>query len=237
MTRECSKDFNLLKQYVFDYSISFNLEQKSYLITAKKMHKAYFSLVNWHIEYQHQMEFFSQKHTSNKDILLRISEAISDISSSKFSWLNGSYKASRVMLRSSIENFVRAISAIHDEEQLVEGSVHALFDKANDNIIFNSSKTVNDSYKMLHSKYKELCKDTHTTYASNMESITSLVDYPKYIEEKSNLTGDVFINIVKNILVILCIFFNELFHKMHHRNRENIIHSIPRLSRPLVLAP
>ncbi len=237
MTRECSQDFSMLKQYISEYSIVCNLEKESYLKSAKKMHKVYFSLVNWHVEYQHKMIYFSNKYTSNQDILLRISESISDIGSSKFNWLNGSYKASRVMLRSSIENFIRAISAIDDEEQLVEKSVYALFDSASDSAIFNSSITINKSYKVLHSNYKELCKDTHTANSSNMEHITSLIDYPKYVEEKSNATGDVFISVVKNILAILCLFFNEFYHKMHHRNKENIINSLPRHCRPLVLAP
>lgn len=237
MTRECNHDFSKLKQYVSEYSIGCNLEQESYLKSAKRMHKVYFSLVNWHVEYQHQMEFFSNKYTSNHDILIRLSEVISDVGSSKFNWLNGSYKASRVMLRSSIENFIRAVSAIDDEVQIVEKSVYALFERANDGNAFNSSTTINQSYKVLHSKYKELCKDTHTASSHNMEHITSLMDYPKYMEEKSNTTGNIFISVVQNILTILCLIFNELYHKMHHRNKENIINSVPRLSRPLVLAP
>jgi hypothetical protein len=237
MTRECSQDFTLLKDYIADYSISCNLEQEAYLQSAKQMHKVYFSLVNWHVEYQHQIDFFSGEYTSNSDILIRLSETVSDIGSSKFNWLNGSYKASRVMLRSAIENFVRAMSSIDDEEQLKETSVYSLFDNARDSKIFNSSSIVKKSYTTLHSKYKELCKDTHTASAKNMENITSLVDYPKYIESKSTSTRDVFISIVKDILAILCISFNELYHKMHHGNKENIINSLPIAIRPAVLAP
>lgn len=237
MTRECNKDFSLYIKYISEYKIVDNLNHKPYLASAKSMHKAYFSLINWHVEYQHQMEYFKVKYTSNTDILLRLSEAVSDIGASKFNWLNGSYKASRVMLRSSIENFVRAISAIENESQIQEKSVYSLLDKAKDSDIFNSSEHVNASYKALHLRYKELCKDTHTSSCQNMDQITSLVDYPKYIEDKSQDTDNIFISVVKNILIILCLSFNDLYHKMHHRNKENIINSIPRLTRPFVLAP
>jgi len=237
MTRECSQDFILLKDYIANYSISCNLKEETYLQSAKQMHKAYFSLVNWHVEYQHQIDFFSGKYSSNGDVLARLSETVSDIGSSKFNWLNGSYKASRVMLRSAIENFVRAISSLNDEKQLKETSVYVLFDNAGDSIIFNSSSIVKNSFKALHSKYKELCKDTHTATAKNMENITSLVDYPKYMEGKSASTKDIFISIVKDILVILCISFNELYHKMHHRNKENILNSLPKATRQAVLVP
>lgn len=237
MTRECNQDFTSLKNYIADYSISCNLKQKDYVQHAKQMHKVYFSLLNWHVEYQHQIDFFTGEYTNNNDILIRLSEAISDIGSSKFNWLNGSYKASRVMLRSAIENFVRAMSAIGDEEQLHETSVYALFDNAGGSRIFNSSNTVKSSYTTLHSKYKELCKDTHTASTENMESVTSLVDYPKYIEGKSKSTKELFLSVVKNILAILCIYFNKLYHKMHHRNKENIINSLPTAIRPNVLVP
>lgn len=237
MTRECNQDFTLLKNYIADYSIGSNLQQEAYVQHAKQMHKVYFSLLSWHAEYQHQIDFFTDEYSSNNDILIRLSEAISDIGSSKFNWLNGSYKASRVMLRSAIENFVRAMSAIDDEEQLQEIRVYALFENAGDSEVFNSSNTVKNSYITLHSKYKELCKDTHTASNENMESVTSLVDYPKYIEAKSTSTKDLFLSVVKNILAILCIYFNKLYHKMHHRNKENIINSLPTAIRPNVLMP
>lgn len=237
MTRECDYDFEMFKKYISEYNISQNLEQKSYLISAKKIHKIYFSLVSWHVEYRQKIVFFENKYTNSKDILLRISETISDIGSSKFNWLNGSYKASRVMLRSSIENFIRAISAIDDEAQIAEKNVSRLFDKAKDCNVFNTSVILKESYRAIHSKYKELCKDTHTESDINMEGITSLVDYPKYIQRKSDNTADVFIFIVKNILIILCTIFSDLYHSMHYKNKENIIDSIPRNIRPSILMP
>lgn len=237
MTRECKQDFLMLKQYIASYSISSNLAREPYLLNARKMHKAYFSLVNWQVEFHHQISFFSSKYSGNQEILLRLTESISDIGSSKFNWLNGSYKASRVMLRSSIENFVRAVSAIDYEEQLKEKNVHKLFKKASNCDIFNSSTAITDSFQDLHSMYKELCEDTHTASRKNMENITSLADYPKYIEEKSTSTGRVFIKVVKSILIILCICFNDLYHKMHHKNKENVLSPLPKNIRPLILAP
>ena len=51
MTRECTADFVKLEKYILDYSISFNLKEKDYVKSAKRMHKVYFSLINWHVEY------------------------------------------------------------------------------------------------------------------------------------------------------------------------------------------
>lgn len=237
MTRECRTDFDNFKKYIESYSIEGNLKEESYVNTAKLMHKAYFSLLHWFAEFQYQKVFFSESYTNNEDVLIRISEVISDIGSSKFNWINGSYKTSRVMLRSAIENFVRAIGAIDAPDLLVEKNVYSLFDKAKDCRIFKDEEFVRLSINRLHGNYKELCNDTHTSSQSNMESITSLFDYPKYSDEKSEEAGNVFISVVKDILSVLCIVFNLLFHKMHHKNRENVLLSIPRQTRPIILAP
>lgn len=237
MTRECKLDYENFISYITDYHISGNLEQVSYVETAKSMHKAYFSLLHWHGEFQHQKPFFESEYSNNEEILIRISEVVSDIGSSKFNWINGSYKASRVMLRSSIENIVRALGSIDDESLLTEKSVYALFDNAKEANIFNSNETVRSCFNNLHSSYKKLCKDTHTATIENMENISSLADYPKFFEDKSKDAGKIFIDVVKNIIVILCLVFNRLYHKMHHKNQQNIMLSIPRKTKPLVLAP
>lgn len=234
MTRECKADFKKLEDYISNYSISENLDKESYVMSARKMHKIYFSLMNWHAEYKEQKDFFSSEYSDNPEIILRLSESVSDIGSSQFNWLNGSYKTSRVMLRSAIENFIRSVSAIEDNSQLTEKSVYKVFDKANNITIFKSSDTINKAYQNLHSKYIELCKDTHTASLSNMEQITSLADYPKYMEEKSNLTREIFIVVVKDMLIILCLCFNGLYHKIHHRNKDNILNSLPKSCKSLI---
>lgn len=237
MTRECTSDFESFKTYISNYRIDENLKQGSYLTTAKSMHKAYFSLLHWHTEFQHQKVLFSEQYSNNEEIFMRISEVISDVGSSKFNWINGSYKASKVMLRSAIENFIRALSAIDNIDLLEEKSVYSLFDQAKNCSIFKDHETVNISYCRLHNNYKELCKDTHTASTKNMENITSLVDYPKFYKSKSEESGKLFVNVVKDILTIVCLVFNLLYHKMHHKNRDNILLSIPPKTKPLVLAP
>lgn len=237
MSRECKSDFDEFVNYISTYKVDDNLTKKSYVDTAKNMHKAYFSLLHWHTEFLHQKDFFKEKFSNNEEVLIRISEVISDVGSSKFNWINGSYKASRVMLRSSIENFIRALSSIKNNSLLTEKSMYALMEQAKASQIFTSSQKVKDCFTSLHNSYKELCKDTHTAKAENMERVTSLIDYPKFHEEKSKKAGEIFSSVVKNVLLILCLVFNSLYHKMHHKNRENILISIPRISKPLVLVP
>ncbi|WP_229636702.1 hypothetical protein, partial [Vibrio parahaemolyticus] len=100
---------------------------------------------------------------------------------------------------------VRGLSSIEDQTQLTDKSVYRLFDNAKESNIFNSNETVRLCFNSIHSSYKELWKATHTASTANIENISSLVEYPKYIEDKSRDTGATIVSVVKDILIMLCL--------------------------------
>jgi len=238
MTRECATDFKKIKGYINDYSISENIKQDEYISSLKKMHKCYFSTVTWNAELMHNKDIFLNLNgSSNNDIIYRLSEAVSDLGSSLFNWSNGNYKASRVMLRVSIENFVRGVSGVEESDQLTEKNVYKLFETASTQNVFTDSSTVNKCYRSLHSDYKLLCKDTHTAALQNMAHLSSLADLPKFEKEKSNKASEVFVRTSKNITAIFNILFNSFYQQMHHRNKENIINCLSGEIKPFVVSP
>jgi hypothetical protein len=143
------------------------------------------------------------------------------------------------MLRVSIENFIKATSAIECKAQLTEKSVYKIFDVASGLDMFSDivNPKIRECYMALHGDYKLLCEDAHTATAQNMEHLTSLADLPAFQIIKSNSTAEVYVRVSKNITSIFCILFNSFFHKMHHRNRENILNCLNRDLRSIVLAP
>lgn len=235
MTRECKADFVALKKYIEDFKISDNLEEPAYLDSLKNMHKIYFSLIIWNAEIEHSRDDFLLKYNDcSVDIVHRMSETVSDMGASLFNWLNGSNKTSRVMIRVAIENFIRSISAIDDKTQLTEKNVYLLFDKAAVSAIFNGNATIKKAYDQLHADYKTLCKDTHTTTINNMDHLSSLAGLPSFNKSKSGKAKDIYLRVAKNISCIYCLVFKEFFHSMHHRNKENILHSLPKEIKPIV---
>lgn len=224
-----------LRDYVDQYDISANLTENAFLESLKNMHKCYFSMITWNAEMVHsEADFLFVYPTCTKEIISRISEAVSDIGSSLFNWINGGYKASRIMLRAAIENFVRSVSALDDPTQLTEKNVYSLFEKADGLAVFNASKTVKDAFDQLHSDYKLLCQDTHTTTAVNMEHMTSLAGLPTFKKHKAENCRDIYVRVARNISCIFCLTFSACYHQMHHRNRENILNCLPRKMRPIV---
>lgn len=240
MTRECSADLSKMNIYVNEYKISNNLSHPEYVDSLKSMHKCYFSAIAWSAELQHESEKFQRQYVnSSEDIVFRLSESVSDLASSFFNWINGNYKASRVMLRVAIENFIRAVSSLENKSQLVEKSLYKMFDVASKQCLFNNSLNplVRYCYESLHSDYKVLCADVHTATKQNMERLSSLADFPAFHAGKSNSTASFYIRVTKNITSIFCLVFNEFFHKMHHRNKENILNGVPREIKPSINVP
>lgn len=235
MTRECKADFIDLKKYIGNFNISESLEHAEYVESLKNMHKCYFSMIIWNAEIMHKKhDLLTQYKKCNEEIFSRISETASDMGASFFNWMNGSYKTSRVMLRVAIENFVRSVSAIDDKSQLTEKNVYSLFDKAEALAIFNSSATIKAAFNQLHADYVILCSDTHTTFVQNMEHLSSLAELPTFKKHKAEDTKNIYLRVAKNINCICCLAFNKFFHSMHHRNKENILYSLPKEVKPLV---
>lgn len=236
MTRECKSDFTALRTYIDQYRISKNLGDNTYIESLKSMHKCYFSLITWNAEMEYRKDVFMLQYGNCTDeICYRLSETASDMGASIFNWINGSYKTSRVMLRVAIENFVRAVSAIDDKSQLVEKNVFSLFEKAESLPILNSKISVKNAYNQLRSDYKLLCEDTHTTTVNNMEQLSTLANLPVFKRKKAENTKDVYLRVAQNTNLILCMSFNEFYHAMHHRNKENILHSLKGSLKPLII--
>lgn len=236
MTRECKKDLTNLRQYISQYSIESNLDNLEYSDALKEIHKSFFSIVTWNAELETNKADFCSIYSNFKTADLdRLCETISDISSSIFNWINGSYKASRIMLRVGIENFIRAIGGSEDASLLAERSAYTLFEKAKVLNIFTTSLVIKNTFNQLHSDYKILCKDTHTDNAANMDLLSSLAGLPVFKKEKAASTKLILVRVSKNINILFCMIFNDFYHKMHHRNRENVLNSIPKKVKPNVL--
>ena len=89
------------------------------------------------------------------------------------------------MLRSSIENFNKAIIGNINDDVYTEKSVYKIFDMANKLDEYKILIGKESLSVLLHRIYGELCKSTHTATNDNMEHITALNLLPKYEKEKT----------------------------------------------------
>ncbi|GLT24597.1 hypothetical protein GCM10007933_40840 [Zoogloea oryzae] len=236
MTRERKSDFEALIAYVTSYKIPVKENGWRYKNALGAMHKSYFSLITLCCEMKENKDIFLKSATNpHEELMERLLETASDMGCSLFNWINGSYKTSRIMIRTAIENFVRTIGALEDKALLSEKNVYSLFEKSAELIIFSENAEIKQAFNQLHSDYKLLCQDVHTASDKNMDFLGSLADFPSYKEKKGELCTEVFVRASRLMIFVFCFVFNPFFHQMHHRNKENILVSIKKSLRPMIL--
>lgn len=236
MTRERKADLGALNEYLASYSIREIVANRAYQAELKGIHKVYFSVLNWNAEMLcGENSMIASKKDDVELLNARLAESFSDIGSAVFNWSHGGYKTARIMIRSAIENFIRCVAGVESYDLLGEKNIFTLFEEASKLAIYNSSSNVKDLFKKIHSDYKLLCQDVHTADAGNMENISFVAEFPRFDAEKSRQTSLIICRVIKNIISMLCLIFSVFFHKMHHRNKENILISIPASLKPSVL--
>jgi hypothetical protein len=146
---------------------------------------------------------------------------------------HGAYKASKMMLRSSIETFLKGFSLdeISDIDQ--EKSVYNIFDRVKGLAFFQDGST-KELFLGIHNEYKSLCQDAHTATDENMQHITALKYFPTFQIEEATEVSESLMRLVSSFITLICLKYNEHFIKMHHRNKENVIENIPKRYRALV---
>lgn len=230
MSRDVKNDFQVLKRFIKEYSLSSFNSQPKLVELLSQMHKKYFSLMAFVYELK-DLDNPRVIDGKQRDFLL---EALSDIGNSIFLSINGAYKPSRLMLRSSIETFSKGFVI----DQLVsidqEKRIYQMFDNIKKMDFFSQAPNkaiLND----LVSSYSELSKDIHTADKDNMQHTSSLNYFPTKSESSLESVSKINANIVSSFLTLLCVKFNSEYHEIHYTNKQIILNSIPKKYKKLIM--
>lgn len=224
MARIVREDFEKLKDFVNDYSLSHLLKEDGFVNLISTCHKKYFGYLTIIAEL---------KDIINDKELSFLLESNSDIATSLFHLFSGSYKSSKLILRSSIETFLKGFSITYINDIEKESSIYKMFNRIRALPYFNLDFTKVE-LNTIHFYYKELCKDVHSADEVNMEKISALNLFPKYSQEEANYIIAIFVKLIPCYVTLLCHKKNEDFHKIHHINKEIILNSINKVKRPTI---
>ena len=230
MSREVKNDFNALKKFINEYTLD-SFEKDSKLVEyLSQMHKKYYSFMALIYELK-ELKNPIIIEGKQSDFLL---ETVSDIGNSIFLSINGAYKPSRLILRSSIETFSKGfvIDSISDIDQ--EKRIYQMFDNIKALPFFTTEPNRSILGDLL-TIYSELSKDIHTANKDNMQHTSSLNYFPT--KSKTSLESISKINnkIISSFITLLCLKFNKEFHTIHHTNKQIIIDNIPKKYRKLIM--
>lgn len=224
MSRILSEDTTALFEFFQNYTLNQQFQNKHFVLHLKTMHKklyGYLLVINELSFRNADLHLFSQNE------LNYLCESVSDCMQSFFCWVNGAYKGSRLLLRSSIETFVKAIVGQTDPTVFTEKSVYAIFDKAKLDKQLSLLQLGKAYADILHEEYGNLCAYTHSANVSTMDKINCLNTLPKYEDHESQEIVQQTIRLLDAILGFWLNGFPQLIFAMHQNNQRIYFEILP----------
>lgn len=216
MSRLISEDFERFEDFLNNYNISKLLLSEEQLEACKVMHKKLYAL----------MVFSAECHIQNMNHIFQeyINEMTSDLLLTIFCWIQGMYKTSKLEMRCSIENFLKAVISETDAKISDEKSVYKIFDKAKGDKHFNKmmSETCLDQF---NNDYSLLCHTVHSDL-SQLHSISALDLLPQYEKKQAQEIQKLYVRIIENCLVVLYLNYPEIIDRMHPENKADFLDCI-----------
>ncbi len=227
MSREVKQDFVHLVTFIETYNLKHLVSDSDFLKFISKSHKKYFSYLTFIAELQAYADIPGYTYTLSEKEFNFLKESCSDIGNTLFISLHGSYKGSKLILRSSIETFVKGFykNFISDIDE--ETSVFKIFQNVKA-LPYNNLNPQKQLINIIHGIYKQLCLDVHTASAINMANISALNYFPSFDDDEANSVADLLIKLTSCYLTLLSLKFNEQYHQFHFKNKAIIIDSIPK---------
>lgn len=233
MSREITNDFKVLKEFLSEYQLNSLLAKNDFTNTVSQQHKKYFAFLTYIAELQSLIENTEFNSTINTIQFSFIKESCSDCGMAFFNLFHGSYKASKLLLRSSIETFLKGfcLGEIPDLNQ--ETSIYRMFERVKSLSFFHleHNKTLLDK---IHSQYKMLCMDVHTASDLNMANLSALNYFPEFRKSEAQEVVKFAVTLIPCYMSLLAIKYNHHFHSMHYKNKQIIIINIESYLRPLI---
>jgi len=233
MSRETQKDLTNLIAFINDYKLSHLLPHDLFKAFISQQHKKYFSYLTFIADLQNFINDSSFNSLINEKQFSFIKESCSDVGIAFFSTFHGSYKSSKLLLRSSIETFLKGYCLDELPNIDTETSMFALFANVKALNTFQtepSKKIIN----LIHQKYKLLCADVHTATNLNMANISALNYFPTYDNSDAQKISSFCLSLIPCYLTLMCLKYNNQYHRFHYKNKEIIIKSIPKEYRPAI---
>ncbi|MXS19890.1 hypothetical protein [Pseudomonas oryzihabitans] len=241
MSREIKTDFEEVLSFFENYKADSVLKNEDACENIKKMHSVYYATLTTLSSLVHINA--KVPNLSNAEILEGhqdsfwnyLEEIVSELGSTIFLTINGCYKAAKLTLRSSLENFFKLVGSINYNKIYSIKSTYEVIDKSGESVYFSGvpGKSIFDNLK---NEYAKLCAAVHTANIEEMQTISSLGYFPHIDLKELSKISSLYVLLSKNYISMLSLIFKSEINLMHHRNRDIILEAIPRKIRPHILS-
>lgn len=221
MPRLIKSDFNGLIDFLKSYTLSELCTDKNFVKFLSTLHKKFYAYLILVEELRQYIANASKQPLLSKFQFAFLQESVSECGQALFLSINGCYKGARLLLRSSIENFLKGFSLDEVPAIITEKSVYQVFDDADSVVIFKNTDIKAD----LHSIYSLLCQDVHTADVNHMTGVTALKYFPYYDINDADKLSNIYIQLLPLFISALCIKYRDCYHSIGYENKEIITQS------------
>lgn len=218
MSRLIKEDFDKLCTFIRDYGLSDVLEKEDARKLLSSYHKRYFAYLVL-VEAIHQKVAQNDKGLGMSQKQYEyLQESCSDVGQAFFLLFHGCYKGAKLLLRSSIENFLKGSCMDEDKSLPKTKSVYEVFDKAKATSTFSCTK--GKLHEQLHSEYALLCQDVHTADVSHMASITALSHFPSFLKADADNLSKMVQKIIPIYITVIALKYNSVYYSMSYAYKD-----------------
>lgn len=218
MSRFVKEDFDKLCSFIKNYGLSDVLEiedAKKLLSTFHKKYLAYLVLIE---EIHQKLVLNNGSVNMPKEQYEYLQESCSDLGQAFFLVFQGCYKGAKLLLRSSIENFIKGSCMDEDKSLSTTKGVYEIFYKAKATNVFVGTKQ--KLHVQLHTEYALLCKDVHTADVTHMASITALKHFPSFQKKEAESISKMVQKIISIYITAIALKYNSVYHSMSFAYKE-----------------
>jgi hypothetical protein len=155
-------------------------------------------------------------------------EMTSDLCQAIFLYAQGLYKPGLLLIRSSIENFLKCIGLFENKPVLEMKSVYDLFDFVKRFPIIASTADQKKEFDRIHTNYIKLCAFVHTKDNTFMSFTTALGHVPSFDRNKAGCYLEICQKVISSFQIFIAIMFVKKIKKLHHSDQDLILDNIPK---------
>lgn len=219
MSREIEQDFEKVIQFYNNYSMSDVTTQEGIEKQLKCMHRKLYSYMIFLGEQENAGVF-------DETTLAYQKEVVSDMIMAFFCWSNGVYKPAKLLLRSGIENFVKAMVYTYCPDIIQNKNVYEVFEIAKKQRPFLDTYSAMH-FNNIHAKYADLCAIVNGSM-DKLASVGGLIQFPCYDVTEANETYDDYIKVIDEYLVCVYYIYYDQIYMMHEFNRDLFLQGVQR---------
>lgn len=226
MARIVNQDFYELCRFISKYNLKEFLKDQNVKTQISAFHKKYYANLVIIEELRLSKDKEGALFRIDENQFSYLQESCSDLGQTLFLLFHGCYKGAKLLLRSSIENFLKGIAFDEDNTIITIKSVYEVFDKAYATSNFSGHNK--KLHEQLHDIYAHLCQDVHTADAAHMASISALKHFPHYDPVEIENIFNSFKRLINVFITILAIKYNAFYHRIGFENKQVISDEILR---------